>query len=354
MALHNLAREYSTTTGISNAVLTGAVPGFNTWDNAGVTNGETVRYGIKTYSLTTGRPTHSETGTGTYTTSTKTVARTTVISSTNGGSKITLTGLSEVFITAITPDINPYFRSIGSTNIERPFLQLGLSRKPFYFIYPAGTNSAAAIFWGGSTNSGTASATDDATFGYMINLATSTAVNGAAGRAQTTAYFSRGNNHYRGGFSAYSRVGLSEKDGLYFYMGFASVSLMGATGVADDPGGDYALFQYSPTRGGAGDTNFQFITKDNTTQHVTDTGVAVTINKVYDFFVYCPMASSTIYWRIQNITDATEASGSKTNNLPTSTTNMASQLGIVNQSGGTAKNFKFTMFLAEPDDVDTP
>src|SRR3990167_10891399 len=111
MAIHNLAREYSTTTGISNAVLTGAVPGFNTWDNAGVTNGETVRYGIKTYSLTTGRPTHSETGTGTYTTSTKTVARTTVISSTNGGSKITLAGLSEVFITAITPDINPYFRS---------------------------------------------------------------------------------------------------------------------------------------------------------------------------------------------------------------------------------------------------
>jgi hypothetical protein len=105
MAFHNLARMYSVTTGTSDAVLTTAVPGCNTWDNAGVTNGETVRYGIITYSTSTHRPTHSEIGTGTYTTATKTLARTTVISSTNSGSKITLTGLSEVFITPAASDV---------------------------------------------------------------------------------------------------------------------------------------------------------------------------------------------------------------------------------------------------------
>ena len=57
MPFRNLAREYSTTTGTSNCVLSGAVPGCNTWDLAGVANGEIVRYGIITYSTTTNRPT---------------------------------------------------------------------------------------------------------------------------------------------------------------------------------------------------------------------------------------------------------------------------------------------------------
>src|SRR3990172_9514251 len=104
MPYRNLAREYSTTPGTSDCVLTGAVPGCNTWDLAGVVTGEVVRYGIITYSTTTNRPTHSEIGVGTYTTSTKTLARTTVESSTAAGAKITLTGLSEVYITPLTSD----------------------------------------------------------------------------------------------------------------------------------------------------------------------------------------------------------------------------------------------------------
>ena len=98
MPFRNLAREYSTTTGTSDCVLTGAVPGCNTWENAGVTNGEVVRYGIITYDTGSHRPTHSEVGVGSYNTATNTLARTAVESSTNSGSKITLTGLSEVYI----------------------------------------------------------------------------------------------------------------------------------------------------------------------------------------------------------------------------------------------------------------
>ncbi len=117
MPFHNLAREYSTTTGTSDAVLTGAVPGCNTWETAGVTNGEIVRYGIITYSTTSNRPTHSEVGLGAYNTSTNTIARTTVESSTNGGSKITLTGLSEVFISPTTADL-PNMFAIASSNYD--------------------------------------------------------------------------------------------------------------------------------------------------------------------------------------------------------------------------------------------
>src|SRR5215212_9180276 len=105
MSFHNLAREYTITTGTSDCVLSGAVPGCNTWDNAGVTNAEAVEYSIITYSTTTHRATGTECGSGTYTTSTKTLARTTVESSTNAGSKITLTGLSEVFIIPLASDL---------------------------------------------------------------------------------------------------------------------------------------------------------------------------------------------------------------------------------------------------------
>ena len=106
MPFRNLAREYTLTTGTADCVLSGAVPGCNTWDLAGVATGEIVRYGIITYSTTTNRPTHSEVGIGTYTTATKTLARTAVESSTAAGAKITLTGLSEVYICPTSRDLN--------------------------------------------------------------------------------------------------------------------------------------------------------------------------------------------------------------------------------------------------------
>lgn len=106
MKFHDLAREYTATTGTSDCVLTTAVPGCNTWALAGVVTGQVVRYGIITYSTTNNQPTHSEVGQGTYTSATKTLARTTVESSTNAGAKIVLTGLSEVFIMVSAKDLN--------------------------------------------------------------------------------------------------------------------------------------------------------------------------------------------------------------------------------------------------------
>jgi hypothetical protein len=105
MSLHDLACENTATTGTASMVLSGAAQGCNTWDNAGVTNGETVKYSVVTYDLTTHRPKDRETGTGVYTTSTKTCTRVTVNASTNGGSKISLTGLSEVTIMPFASDI---------------------------------------------------------------------------------------------------------------------------------------------------------------------------------------------------------------------------------------------------------
>lgn len=106
MTFHNIARMYTETTGTGTVTLTTAVPGCLTFDLAGVSNAEVVRYGMITYSLTTNRPTHTEVGTGTYTTSGTTLSRTTVESSTNGGSKITLTGLTEVYLCPLASDLD--------------------------------------------------------------------------------------------------------------------------------------------------------------------------------------------------------------------------------------------------------
>lgn len=108
MAFYNLARMYTETTGTGTVTLTTAVPGCLTFDLAGVANGATVEYAIITYDLSTHRPTHTEVGSGTYTASGTTLARTTVEKSTNSNNKITLTGLSEVFLAPLASDFNGF------------------------------------------------------------------------------------------------------------------------------------------------------------------------------------------------------------------------------------------------------
>lgn len=113
MAFYNLARMYTETTGTGTVTLTTAVPGCLTFDLAGVANAATVQYAIITYSLTTHRPTHTEVGTGTYTASGTTLTRTSVEKSTNSNNKITLTGLSEVFLAPLASDFNGFGGSGG-------------------------------------------------------------------------------------------------------------------------------------------------------------------------------------------------------------------------------------------------
>jgi len=111
--LANLARMYTETTGTGTLTLTTAVPSFLTFDNAGVTDGATV-----TYALYCGP--HREIGAGVYTASGLTLTRATVYSSTNGGSKISLTGRSEVFITAAKEDFDTFLTTADAATTYQP------------------------------------------------------------------------------------------------------------------------------------------------------------------------------------------------------------------------------------------
>jgi hypothetical protein len=107
MALHNLAKELSTTTGTASAVLSGAVTGYKTFEDADVVDNEVVTYGIHTFNTTTNRLTHSEVGIGTYDADTNTLSRDTVLASSNADAKITMTGVSHVFVIATAEWLAP-------------------------------------------------------------------------------------------------------------------------------------------------------------------------------------------------------------------------------------------------------
>ena len=107
LVVKDRVKESSTTSGTGTLTLAGAVPGFQAF-SAALSNGDTTYYAIAESS--TGA---FEVGLGTYTTSGTTLARTTVLSSSNSGSEINLSGAgADVFITQ-PADKAAYFDASG-------------------------------------------------------------------------------------------------------------------------------------------------------------------------------------------------------------------------------------------------
>ena len=101
----------TSTTGTGTITLGSALTGFQTFDGAGVTNGQTVRYVIEDGD-------NFEIGSGAYTTSGTTLARGATESS-NSDNAISLSGSATVFIAAVAADIftNDGSRSLTTTGV---------------------------------------------------------------------------------------------------------------------------------------------------------------------------------------------------------------------------------------------
>jgi len=95
--LKNRAYVSTATTGTGTITLGSPVSGYQSFADAGVTNGNSVRYTLEDGA-------NFEIGTGTYTASGTTLSRTPSESS-NSGSAINLSGSARVFITAAAEDI---------------------------------------------------------------------------------------------------------------------------------------------------------------------------------------------------------------------------------------------------------
>ena len=96
--LFNLAKMTTATSGTGTITLGSAVSGFLSFADAGVSDGDIVSYGISDGA-------NSEVGYGTYTAAGTTLARTTVLKSTNSDAAIALSGTAVVFITALQENL---------------------------------------------------------------------------------------------------------------------------------------------------------------------------------------------------------------------------------------------------------
>ena len=97
IVLGNRAKMSTSTTGTGTITLGSALSGYQSFANAGITNGQTVRYAIED-------GTAFEIGSGTYTSSGTTLTRS-VTESSNSDNAITLSGNAEVFVTATVADL---------------------------------------------------------------------------------------------------------------------------------------------------------------------------------------------------------------------------------------------------------
>jgi hypothetical protein len=112
VSLGNRAKMSTSTTGTGTITLGSAVSGFQTFADAGITNGQTVRYAIDDGA-------NFEIGSGTYTSSGTTLTRS-VTESSNSDSAISLSGSAEVFIAATVADLNPLYAANESSPSAQP------------------------------------------------------------------------------------------------------------------------------------------------------------------------------------------------------------------------------------------
>jgi len=117
LILKDRVQETTTTTGTSDIVLAGAVSGFETFLSA-IEDGNTTYYTI----LNSNR---WEVGIGTYTQSTNTLSRDTILASSSSDSKISLNGVSNAFVTypadkSVILDADGYLTSQSFAGIKFP------------------------------------------------------------------------------------------------------------------------------------------------------------------------------------------------------------------------------------------
>lgn len=105
-ALANLARVFTSSTGTGNIVLGNPVPGYVSFTQGGIADGETLSYGIAVYAAN-GTVLASEVGTAVYTLATNTLSSRTPVTSTNSNAAVSLPAGAQihVFVTALDSDI---------------------------------------------------------------------------------------------------------------------------------------------------------------------------------------------------------------------------------------------------------
>lgn len=199
--------------------------------------------------------------------------------------------------------------------------QPSLAQNQVFFAMP-NTSTTMLVMGGSLTSVGTLShQTPTISTGIYTRFATGASANSTAGTGTALLQFARGNTtgqvngfYYECTIIFESAAGTGST-GTRFFAGLTDQTLASTVG-ADDPGGNHLGFTFSTN---ASDTNFQFSSKDNTTNTRSNTSMAWAQSKIYNFYIYLPPQGATMYWRVDNLTDSTTQSGNKATNLPSAT-----------------------------------
>jgi hypothetical protein len=339
-------KETTTTTGTGAITLAGAASGFRAFS--------AVMAAADTCFYTIAGGAEWETGLGTFST---TLARTTVLSSSNAGAAVTFSaGAKDVFITvpaarllALSNELATLLPNVGtSTDPSTPasgflaFYAKQIAGRMFPKVkgpsgldYPLqaslwqnnitwwNPSSVTAGVWVDTVGAGagtysfklptTTSIYTSMRRGAWANVVTTT--NQVLGQRGTEAMFMRGSATGQGGFFFYARAGLDVwTNGGRFFAGMHTAT----TVISADPS---ALANTCGFMSDAADNGLiYFGTRDGATSNKTSTGFTIVTGKGYDLYMFAAPNGSSISWRIVDFNAGTEASGTTSTNLPVNTT----------------------------------
>jgi hypothetical protein len=228
-------------------------------------------------------------------------------------------------------------------------LQPAIFDSSILWIYP-NTGTTIGVLGGSVTSVGTVSTPAvDTVIGYAVNQVTGAVSGNTAGTGGALAPYFRGNSATTpGGWFFKARVYFvdasygTSSTGFRGFVGLTNGTMAASVG-ADDPGGHCAGFTFSTN---AGDTNWSFSLRDGSTRNKIGTGIAFTATHIYDFWTYCANNTSTVYWRIDDLTAATTAEGSSSTNAPGATTQMRAGLQIATLTT-TGRNVRYKLIYCE-------
>ncbi len=243
----------------------------------------------------------------------------------------------------------------GSSGVSYA-LQPSFAQQNIMLVTPGGTAAATLTSTGGQvTSSGTLNTSLASTeaAGSMASY-TTTATGTPAGFAGANNQFFRGSvTNGADGFFYFARINLSDATlanytstttGTRMFFGLTDQT-MATMGASNAPTGNYVGFQFAPSRDAG---VMQLTSRDGTTQTQSTTGVTLAVAKTYDLYVYMKPRDSTMYWRMDNLTDGTTAEGSKITNPPTTTVAMKPMVTLTELSLST-RLFSFQRMYVESD-----
>lgn len=234
--------------------------------------------------------------------------------------------------TPLSDHLNLFAKHIAGRMLLRQQGPSGLSTplQPSFFqnqILVVGPNTSTTMtsiggnvaYIGGVTHPAVSEA-----YGYCTNIASTTANTGGGVSDTNVRWYVGSVANSANGFFFGTRAGFPDatydntgaSTGSRIFVGFTDQTLL-ATLQSDNAAGNRCGFSRCHVNGGLTDTNFFLTTKNGTTETRVDTGMAFTVQCVYDFWLFVPPYPNTIlYWRIDNLTLNTSVEGSTLDTLP--------------------------------------